>query len=84
MISINDLLNRIQWDEEFGRSSFEIGYLDRLAKRIVRVPFRQLILTKGDHFAFQLMDTEGVVRSIPFHRIREVYRDGELIWKRGE
>ena len=29
-----------------------------------------------------LIDEDGVVRSMPMHRVREVFRDGELIWKR--
>jgi uncharacterized protein (UPF0248 family) len=28
------------------------------------------------------MDIEGVIQSIPLHRIKEVYKDNELIWHR--
>jgi uncharacterized protein (UPF0248 family) len=31
---------------------------------------------------FQLVDEEGRQVSVPFHRVREVYRNGRLIWKR--
>jgi uncharacterized protein (UPF0248 family) len=28
------------------------------------------------------MDEEGVYQRIPLHRVREVYRNGALIWQR--
>jgi hypothetical protein len=34
--------------------------------------------------AFQIIDLEGQVHRIPFHRVREVYRDSQRIWHRGE
>ena len=82
MLPIQDLLNRIRWDREFGGSFFEIGYLDHVQRSIVRVPFRNVRFEQESRFAFEFEDGEGETRSIPFHRIREVYRDGILIWKR--
>jgi uncharacterized protein (UPF0248 family) len=35
-----------------------------------------------DPFSFEVVDEEGVAHSIPLHRVREVYRNGELIWHR--
>jgi len=29
-----------------------------------------------------LMDVNGELQTIPFHRVREVYKDGNLIWSR--
>lgn len=82
MIPIQDLLNRIRWDPEFGKSRFEIGYYDRVLKTIIRVPFNTLQFEPGDHFSFDLTDALGEVHSIPYHRVHEVYRDGHLIWNR--
>ena len=42
MIPIQDLLHRIQWDPEFAKGEFEVGYYDRVENRIVRVSFRRL------------------------------------------
>ena len=78
MIPIHELLSRIRWDETFGQADFIIGYYDR----IIRVPLRELYFEADDHFAFDLIDHQGVLHSIPLHRIKEVYRDGELIWHR--
>lgn len=82
MIPIHELLSRIHWDTEFARADFEIGYLDRLQHRIIRVPLKDAVFVEGDRFAFQFCDAEGEEHSVPLHRIKEVYRDGELIWHR--
>jgi len=83
MIPIQELLNRILWDEEFGRGSFALGYYDRVEDRIIVVPFAAVRLAAGDHFSFQLVGADEEIISIPFHRVREVYKDGKLIWRRG-
>lgn len=82
MMPIHELLSRIRWDPEFGTADFEIGYYDRVEDRIMRVPLRELFFEPGDHFAFDLYDHDGRLHSIPLHRVREVYRNGELIWER--
>lgn len=82
MIPIQDLLHRIQWDPEFGRAEFEIGYLDRLAHCISRIPWRQVRLEPGEHFALEVTEDDGSRHMVPLHRVREVWRDGVLIWQR--
>jgi len=82
MIPIHQLLSRIQWDEEFGRGFFEIGYYDRVLDEIIRIPFADVIFPPGAHDAIRVMDYDGVVVSIPMHRIREVYKNKVLIWQR--
>ena len=82
MMPIQELLNRIRWDREFSRGEFVIGYYDRLEDCIIRVPLRDIHFEPGDHFSFDLTDREGILHSIPLHRIKEVHKDGELIWHR--
>ncbi|MFZ5622232.1 MAG: DUF504 domain-containing protein [Pseudomonadota bacterium] len=82
MIPIHELLNRIRWDPEFGRGRFVIGYFDRVAGGIVHVPLTELFFEKDDRFDFYLVDDQGATHAIPLHRIKEVYRDGQLIWHR--
>lgn len=82
MITIRELLNRIRWDRDYGRGTFAIGYFDRLAGRIIVVPLVQVRFDPHDHFSFQLVDAAGELLSIPLHRVRQVYRNGELIWHR--
>jgi uncharacterized protein (UPF0248 family) len=82
MIPIHELLNRIRWDSEFARGEFEIGYLDRVEDRILRVPLREIEFLADNREMFRLIDAEGQAHHIPFHRVRELYKDGRLIWHR--
>ncbi len=82
MQPIDKLLDRIRWDKSFGDAAFEIGYYDRVAAIIVRRPLADLLFEPGNKNSFLLMDEEGVYQRIPLHRVREVYRDGALIWQR--
>lgn len=82
MVPIQQILHRIQWDPAFGAASFEIGYLDRKAGGLVRVPFRRVVMATGSNFSFDLVNEDGTARMVPFHRVREVWRDGALVWQR--
>ena len=83
MIPIHKLLDRIRWDKDFGQGRFEIGYYDRHEDAIERVELQSVLFpASGERHVFELTDETGIVRRIPFHRIREVYRDGRLIWQR--
>jgi uncharacterized protein (UPF0248 family) len=82
MIPIRSLLDRIRWDSEFGRAAFTIGYYDRVERKIVTVPLARIHLESGNHFSFTAVEEDGSVHEVPFHRVREVYRDGVLIWQR--
>lgn len=84
MQPINKVLNRIRWDREFGDALFEIGFYDRMVASIIRRPLVDLIFEPGNKEFFLLMDKEGVYQRIPLHRVREVYRNGNLIWQRPE
>jgi len=82
MIPIHELLSRIRWDPEFGRGRFEIGYYDRILGTIQRVAFREIVFPPGEGQVFEIMDEADKVRRIPFHRVREVARDGQVVWRR--
>lgn len=82
MIPIHLLLSRIRWDPVFGRGDFVLGYRDRVLNEIVRVPLAEVIFPPDRGDLILVRDREGVVQSIPLHRIREVFRDKQLIWRR--
>ena len=83
MIPVQDILNRIKWDRHF-KGRFEIGYYDRIENKIIIVPYKEIYFPEENHFLFELMDKEGTIHSIPFHRVREIYKNGDIIWKRKE
>ncbi|MDB5747720.1 MAG: hypothetical protein JWP72_2568 [Massilia sp.] len=82
MTPIHELLNRIVRDLEFGNAHFVIGYYDRVFGRIVRVTFERINLERGQHFSFEVVGNDGAARMVPFHRVREVARNGQVIWRR--
>ncbi len=82
MIPLHELLSRIHWDPEFGRGEFRIGYLDHRQAGLVYVPLSDVRAEEGDHFSFEVTDEEGVAHNVPYHRVKEVWKDGALIWHR--
>jgi uncharacterized protein (UPF0248 family) len=42
MIPIHRLLARIRFDAQFGRARFELAYLDRARKALVRLPLERM------------------------------------------
>lgn len=82
MQPIQELLSRIRWDSDFGDADFVVGYYDRVERQIIRVPFAELEFPPEDHFCFELIDESGDRHTIPFHRVREIWRDGKCIWQR--
>jgi len=82
MQPIQDLLNRIKWDKEFGNAQFKLGYWDRIERDIVVVSLQEVDYEHPSDDGFQMTDSEGNQVTIPFHRVRQVYRDGTLIWNR--
>ena len=84
MITIRSLLDRIRWDPEFGRVAFAIGYYDRVERKIVSVSFARIRLEAGNRFSFAAVEEDGSVHEVPFHRVREVHRNGVLIWQRAK
>ncbi len=81
MIPLHELLSRIDWDPEFGRGEFRIGYLDHLHDGLVYVPLHDVCRENG-HFSFEVTDEDGMVHNVPYHRVKEVWKDGALIWQR--
>jgi len=82
MIPIHELLNRIRWDPEFAKGEFQLGYFDRAENRIVLVSLKEVTFPDDSSQTFQLTDLEGQWHRIPFHRVREVYKDSQRIWHR--
>lgn len=82
MTPLHELLSRIRWDAEFGAAQFVLGYYDRVARRIVRVDLRDFSVDDENHSMLNLVDEDGNARSMPMHRIKEVFRNDQLIWHR--
>jgi uncharacterized protein (UPF0248 family) len=81
LLPLRELLNRVRWDPEFGRGSFELAYRDRSAPDPVRVPLSRVEVEAGAGI-LTILEPDGSTRRVPLHRVRQVYRDGALLWAR--
>jgi len=74
MIYILDLLNKIKWDQNLNPKEHSIIYLDKNLKKEIKfnkiLNFNNLTLELNNNI------------EIPLHRIREVKKGDEIIWKR--
>jgi uncharacterized protein (UPF0248 family) len=82
MTPIHELLSRIRWDKDFGQGRFEIGYFDRYEREVHRVALPEVVFPEGARHTFATVDDSGQTRRIPFHRVRQVLKDGRIIWQR--
>ena len=81
MQPIHELLSKIRWDPHF-KGEFEIAYDDHTKPELLHVPVNDMRFDASDRSTFRAFDEQGILVSIPLHRIRKVYRDGQLIWSR--
>ncbi len=79
--ALQELLHRVKWDAQFARSMFAVGYYDRVAREERVVPFASISIDPGGR-SFTLVDADEVAAQIPLHRVRTVYQDGRVIWRR--
>jgi uncharacterized protein (UPF0248 family) len=82
VIPIQALLARIRHDPQFARGRWEIAYLDRTRPFLVRLPLEAVQTRPHIGFVFDVIDEEGVARSIPYHRVRQVWHEGKVVWSR--
>lgn len=67
MLPIHKLLSRIRWDPRFRIGRFALGYYDRMARRVVLVPFETIRFPADAPRCFEIWDEEGNLHRIPFH-----------------
>jgi len=79
LIYIKKLLDRIRWDFSFSQAYFELEYEDRVSGS-VRIALDRIVSVDSQYFTVE--DQYFGKITIPLHRIRKVYRNGELIWRR--
>lgn len=82
MQTAQEILSRIRWDENLAKDEFVIGYYDRVEHEIIRVAFKEIHFPQDDHFSFEVVDEYEDIHSIPYHRVKEIYQNGKLIWHR--
>lgn len=77
MISIKDFLDKIKWDKRLKKEEYSIFYKD--LKENKEIKFNEIKRIDGSFF---VLEKEGEEVFIPLHRIKEVRRNGNLVWER--
>jgi hypothetical protein len=79
MITIDALVNKIKWDSREKPSEYSLFYIDRITKRMVEIKYKDI---KRIEEGVLVLNRGGEETEIPLHRIREVRKKGEVVWKR--
>ena len=77
MKPIQDLLNKIKWTGE-DITQYTLGVYDRVQDKIIEIPLKDITV---EHNILIVMQNGRHV-DIPFHRIRKVWKNKELLWAR--
>ncbi|MDI6707582.1 MAG: RNA repair domain-containing protein [Candidatus Thermoplasmatota archaeon] len=73
-MTAKEILNKLKWTKDIKKA--EIWYLHRGAKNDTKIISGSEILALGKSFF------ETGEASIPYHRIRKIFYDNELVWER--
>jgi uncharacterized protein (UPF0248 family) len=77
---IDELLNKIRWNEDFLNFKYEIGYMPKGTTRIDLISFEEMEFGEKDTEAFKLKATGRHGEWIPFDTVVDVYKNGLLLW----
>jgi uncharacterized protein (UPF0248 family) len=77
MQSIKDLINKIKWDKRENPEDYSLIYID-LGKR-KKLAYTLIKRLEGN---FMVIEKNNEETEIPLHRIREVLKNGKVVWKR--
>ena len=79
MTPIKDLLNKIKWDKAENPADYSAHYLDRISEKLIKIDFNQIKRVEGTFLVLYRGEEEV---NVPLHRIREVRKKGDIVWKR--
>jgi len=77
MQPIKDLINKIKWDKRESPKDYSLIYIDLGKKK--ELSYTDIKRLEGN---FMIIERNNEETEIPLHRIREVKKRGEIIWKR--
>ncbi len=77
---IEELLNRIRWNEEYLSYKYEVSYIPDGMKKIVLIDFAEMEFGEKDTEGFKLKSSGRFGDWIPFDSVIDVYKNGLLLW----
>ena len=79
MQAIKSLLNQLKWDKKLDSSEFSFFYLDRISQKLIEIKYDNIKRIEDNII---VLERDGEETFIPLHRIKQVKKKGELVWKR--
>lgn len=79
MIYILDLLNKIKWDSRENQEHYTLYYQDRIENKLKEIRYTDIIAIEPP---CMLLSLNKKITYIPLHRIREIKKQGKVIWQR--
>ena len=78
MISIKELINKIKYDEREKPEEYVLYYYDRVEDKLKEIKYMEIKKLDGN---FMVLERAGEEVEIPLHRVKEVRKKGEVVWK---
>lgn len=79
MQTLKELISKIKFDKRENPADYDFFYLDRINHKKVKINFKDILRVEGEMFVIEKNNFET---EIPLHRIRQVTKNGEIIWQR--
>ena len=79
MITIKDYINKIKWGPKEKKEDYRFYYIDRVNNELKEIRFLDIKDIEG---GFMIIHGRYEDVEIPLHRIREVKRNGIVVWRR--
>lgn len=77
MKTAKEVLDKIKWDAKEDAAKYVIAYKD--FESLSEIKFTDI---KKIDEGFMIVNINGKETNIPLHRIREIKKDGEIVWQR--
>ena len=79
MITIRQLMDKIEWDNREDPYDYTFYYYDRIEKKLLAFAWSEIVKKDG---LFVEVKIGEIISPIPLHRIKEVLKKGKLVWSR--
>jgi uncharacterized protein (UPF0248 family) len=80
MQPLRELINKIKWDKKENPDDYVFYYEDRKLKKLLPLRFNNIEKIEN---IFMIVVKENKETYIPMHRVKEVRKKDEVVWKRG-
>ncbi|MEM3127248.1 MAG: DUF504 domain-containing protein [Candidatus Woesearchaeota archaeon] len=79
MTTIKELINKIKYDKREKPEDYVLYYFDRIQNKLIPLKYIDILRVEEDSM---IVMKDGKETAIPLHRVREVRKKEEIVWKR--